>query len=76
MDPTEIKVMPLRSSDDSMTLYMGANSEVLKNCVLQHRLNLGVLGINLSSAKTFFFPQGIEEYKSLYMDGSFVPIWS
>lgn len=67
-----MKVMCLRSSDDSMTLYMAATVEELRNCVELNRQNLAVAGINLSGSKTFFFPERYGEYTSWYMDQKFV----
>nr|CAD7579862.1 unnamed protein product [Timema californicum] len=72
MDQNDMKVMTERSSDDSVSLYMGINRIALKQCVLQSKLNLSLLGINTSRSKTFFFREGLGEYTSWYMDKKFV----
>lgn len=42
------------------------------DCVVQNKLNLSLIGINLSPDKTFFLPEGIAEYTSWYIFGKFV----
>lgn len=63
MDRTQIKVMTLRSSDDSMTVYMSLDVVLNKLCIETNRRNLGICGINMSKEKTFFFKEGFGKYK-------------
>uniref|UniRef100_A0AAT9JAH8 RNA-directed RNA polymerase catalytic subunit n=1 Tax=Blattella germanica orthomyxovirus 1 TaxID=3133491 RepID=A0AAT9JAH8_9ORTO len=72
MNPDTMRVITLRSSDDSMTKYMSIGSAENALCVEMNRRNLCLIGINLSPDKTFFFQAGFGEYTSWYMDKSFV----
>nr|QMP82206.1 polymerase PB1 [Coleopteran orthomyxo-related virus OKIAV185] len=72
MDRNNMKILTLRSSDDSMSLYMGNSAEDNKRCIEINRKNLGMWGINLSPCKTFFFREGLGEYTSWYMDKKFI----
>lgn len=55
MDPLNMKVMTLRSSDDSMSTYLAETSQGLRECVNRTIKNMGLAGINLSPDKSFFF---------------------
>lgn len=72
MNPQNMCVVTLRSSDDSMTKYIAATRELNEICISKHRQNLELIGINLSKDKTFYFRAGFGEYTSWYMDESFV----
>nr|QPL15340.1 polymerase PB1 [Raphidiopteran orthomyxo-related virus OKIAV180] len=71
-DQEEMSVVTLRSSDDSMSVYMGKSSVLLKKCIAMNKRNLEMVGINLSDKKTHFFKEGFGEFTSWYMDGNFV----
>lgn len=62
MDPLLMKVMTLRSSDDSMSTYLAETSQGLRECVNKTIKNMGLAGINLSPDKSFFFREGFGEY--------------
>lgn len=70
-DIDRMKVVTLRSSDDSMTLYLADSPKNLSDCVQMNKVNLEI-GINLSTSKTFLFREGFGEYTSWYMDGDCV----
>ncbi|CAF4890617.1 unnamed protein product [Pieris macdunnoughi] len=72
MPRNQMKVVCMRSSDDSTTKYLSDNAENNKRCVIRNKQNLSLIGINLSPDKTFFLPEGIAEYTSWYIDGKFV----
>lgn len=55
MEASNMRVITLRSSDDFMTTYLAGDEKKLNHCLLQNRINLGLVGINLSPDKTFFF---------------------
>lgn len=67
-----MKVVCMRSSDDSITKYLSNSADNNKLCVIKNKQNLSLIGINLSPDKTFFLPEGIAEYTSWYIDGKFV----
>lgn len=72
MDNTVMKVICMRSSDDSMTKYMSKDGPSNIQCISQNKQNLSLAGINLSPDKTFFFMEGFGEYTSWYLNGGFV----
>ncbi|CAH0397660.1 unnamed protein product [Chilo suppressalis] len=72
MQRNSMKVVCMRSSDDSTTKYLSNSAENNKLCVIRNKQNLSLIGINLSPDKTFFLPEGIAEYTSWYIDGKFV----
>lgn len=67
MDTMVMKVMTLRSSDDSIWL-----TAVRKKCVDRCISNLELIEINMSPDKSFFFREGFGEYTSWYMEDKFV----
>lgn len=67
-----MKMVCMRSSDDSTTKYLSNSSDTNKECVVKNKQNLSLIGINLSPDKTFFLPEGRAEYTSWYIDGRFV----
>lgn len=67
-----MRVICMRSSDDSTTKYLADNPEDNKRCVILNKQNLSLAGINLSPDKTFFFPENIGEYTSWYFYSKFV----
>lgn len=71
IDTMVMKVMNLRSSDDSMSTYLADDSKNLKKCVDRCILNLEMIGINMSLDKSFF-REGLGEYASWYMEDTFV----
>lgn len=71
-DPLNSFVVTLRSSDDSMTLYLSDKSENIGHVVEFERKCLKLLGINLSAAKTIIFNKGYGEFTSWYQDGPFI----
>lgn len=72
MNPINMKVMTLRSSDDSMSTYLAESAQGLRECVNRTIKNMGLVGINLSPDKSFFFREGFGEYTSWYMEDKFV----
>lgn len=72
MDPLHMKVMTLRSSDDSMSTYLAETSQGLRECVNRTIKNMGLAGINISPDKSFFFREGFGEYTSWYIEDKFV----
>lgn len=70
--PSHCRIIVLRSSDDSMSVYIADSEGKLYLLIELDRKNLKLLGINLSPDKTFFFDRGYGEYTSWYVDGSFV----
>jgi hypothetical protein len=72
MDSRDMKVVTLRSSDDSMSVFVGKDWPLVSKCVSMNFVNLSLIGINLSPKKTLFFPEGFGEYTSWYQDGVFV----
>lgn len=71
-DSLNAYTITLRSSDDSMTLYLAREPNILDLCIEVERRSLKLLGINLSSSKTLIFKQGYGEYTSWYQDGEFI----
>lgn len=71
-DPQHDYVTTLRSSDDSMTLYLSDNPQRLGSILEIDRKSLKLLGINLSPSKSIVFNQDYGEYSSWYQDGNFV----
>lgn len=71
-DSLNAYTITLRSSDDSMTLYLARESNLLDLCIEVERRALKLLGINLSLSKTLIFKQGYGEYTSWYQDGEFI----
>lgn len=67
-----MKVMTLRSSDNSMSTYLADTSHGLRDCVDKTIENMSLTGINLSPDKSFFFREGFGEYTSWYMEDKFV----
>lgn len=59
INPRAMDVIPLRSSDNSMTKYTGNTSQHSRSCVEYHRRNLEKMCINLSPDKTFSFKGNI-----------------
>lgn len=70
--PDGVNVVTLRSSDDSMTVFVADSSLSMVNCIEWDRKTLKLLGVNLSPDKTFIFPHQYGEYTSWYQDGKFV----
>nr|UQS95347.1 MAG: PB1 [Byreldi virus] len=70
--PPTGKIFTLRSSDDSMTMYSGPNVNVVATLIGQERVNLRLIGINLSGKKTMIFKGGFGEYTSWYQDSMLV----
>lgn len=66
------RVSTLRSSDDSMTLFIGAGLTDVYRAIEENRKCLKLLGVNLSPDKSFLFKEGYGEYTSWYLDGKFV----
>lgn len=71
-DSLNAYTITLRSSDDSMTLYLAREPNLLDLCIEVERRSLKLLGINLSLRKTLIFKQGYGEYTSWYQDGEFI----
>lgn len=72
MEQARMRVMTLRSSDDSMAIYLADSPENPAICVHQNICNLSLVGINMSLDKSFFFREGFGEYTSWYMKSKFV----
>lgn len=72
MNNDKIKVICMRSSDDSMTKYLASDKKNNIECISRNKQNLSLAGINLSPDKTFFFVEGFGEYTSWYLNGGFV----
>lgn len=70
-DPSK-KATTLRSSDDSMTVFLGSNGPQLQACLQMSMTNLKLAGINISPKKSFYYPLYYGEYTSWYQDGTFV----
>lgn len=70
--PFNCRIIVLRSSDDSMSVYIAYSLNGLWMIIELDRKNLKMLGINLSPDKTFFFERGFGEYTSWFIDGAFV----
>ncbi|UPT53756.1 MAG: polymerase PB1 [Bactrocera correcta orthomyxo-like virus isolate Bz] len=66
------KIQTLRSSDDSMTVYVAKDSKTLLNLLVQNYICCKLVGINMSTKKTIFFPEGYGEFTSWYQDKDFV----
>uniref|UniRef100_W8CDN0 RNA-directed RNA polymerase catalytic subunit n=1 Tax=Ceratitis capitata TaxID=7213 RepID=W8CDN0_CERCA len=66
------KIKTLRSSDDSMSVYVGGDSKSLISVIFTNYLMCKKIGINMSTKKTLFFREGFGEYTSWYQDGEFV----
>ncbi|KAL1516115.1 hypothetical protein ABEB36_000038 [Hypothenemus hampei] len=64
MDKSTQKVVSLRSSDDSMSIYVGNTWEDVKMCIQKHLANLSMASINMSEKKTFFYSHRYGEYTS------------
>jgi hypothetical protein len=72
MNPEKMKVVTMRSSDDSMSKYLSMSPETNRDCIETNKRNLEMVGINMSLEKTFMFKDGYGEYTSWYMDSGFV----
>lgn len=72
MRAENMRVMTLRSSDDSMTTYLADSPNNLAVCMARNIENLSLIGINMSPDKSFFFREGYGEYTSWYMEDKFV----
>lgn len=70
--PYGCRILVLRSSDDSMTVYCVECVEHMAELIELDRKNLKLLGINLSPDKTFIFDHGYGEYTSWFLDGDLV----
>lgn len=66
-----VKVVTLRSSDDSMTVFVADTVSRLLDAIEIDRRALKMLGVNLSPFKTFIFPPKYGEYTSWYQDDAF-----
>lgn len=62
----------LRSSDDSMTVFVADSIPSLSNIISLIYSVYRLFGINPSREKTILFPEGFGEYTSWYQDGDFV----
>lgn len=71
-DPVNSSVTTLRSSDDSMTLFLSSTPELLGRVIEINRKCLKLHGINLSESKTMIFDEGYGEFTSWFQDGAFV----
>lgn len=71
-DPIQSSVTTLRSSDDSMTLFLSSTPEMLGKVIEVNRKCLKLLGINLSESKTMIFDEGYGEFTPWFQDGAFV----
>lgn len=72
MDNKQRKVITMRSSDDSMSLFLATSPSENEACIESNKRNCEMLGINLSTNKTLLFREGFGEYTSWYLDGGFV----
>ncbi|UPT53748.1 MAG: polymerase PB1 [Bactrocera tryoni orthomyxo-like virus] len=72
IEMTDAKIKTLRSSDDSMTVYVGKTPFALIQLLYQNYIYCKMCGINMSTKKTLFFPSGYGEYTSWYQDGEFI----
>lgn len=72
MDPMTSHTVTLRSSDDSMSLYLTSDPLQLGPNIEIERKSLKLLGINLSLSKSMIFGKGYGEYTSWFQDGEFV----
>lgn len=72
IDPGKAKVTTLRSSDDSMSLFVAGDSHELLNAIKVDRRALKLIGVNTSPEKTWFFKRGYGEFTSWYCDGAFL----
>lgn len=70
-DPVQSSVTTLRSSDDSMTLFLSSTPEMLGRVIEVNRKCLKLIGINLSESKTMIFDEGYGEFTSWFQDGAF-----
>jgi hypothetical protein len=61
-EPDTVSVTFLKSSDDSMTLYMSAYPEGISHAIKRDRKCLKLIGINLSESKTLLCRHGYGEY--------------
>nr|DBA44339.1 TPA_asm: polymerase PB1 [Diachasmavirus orthomyxi] len=71
LDQRLSKVVTLRSSDDSASMYLGASSDYGADAYYKNKKSMALLGINLSGAKTLLFVRGYGEYTSWYFDVKF-----
>nr|QMP82355.1 polymerase PB1 [Dermapteran orthomyxo-related virus OKIAV170] len=71
-NPAQHSVVTLRSSDDSMSLFLGMSKQAAVNSCRFNKAALALIGINLSPDKTFIFGKGFGEYTSWYQDGVFI----
>lgn len=62
----------LRSSDDSMSLFVGPDTEALLESIEKDRKVLKMIGVNTSAEKTWFFKRGYGDITSWYCDGAFL----
>nr|AVR52572.1 PB1 [Photinus pyralis orthomyxo-like virus 2] len=72
MNGDTMKVVTLRSSDDSMSLYLASSPHLNRRCIEMNRQNLSLIAINLSTSKTILMKKGIGEYTSWYIDEKFI----
>lgn len=70
--PVTTSMTTLRSSDDSMTVFVASSPQELARAIELDRKSLKLLGVNLSIDKTLFFDYQYGEYTSWFQDGSFV----
>lgn len=70
--PDSVKVVTLRSSDDSMTVFVAGGPEIMVNAQEWDRKTLKLIGVNLSDKKTIVCPYQYGEYTSWYQDNAFV----
>lgn len=66
------KSCKLRSSDDSMTRFVGASEAEVLSLISRDKICLRLTGINLSPKKTLIFVSDFGEYTSWYQDGKMV----
>nr|AYR04798.1 polymerase PB1 [Longchuang virus] len=61
----------IRSSDDSITLFVGSSAKRVWHNVKEMYMRYKLVGINISLKKTRFFQWPFGEYTSWYIDGEF-----
>lgn len=72
IDPGKAKVTTLRSSDDSMSLFVAIDTQELLKAIEIDRRALKMVGINTSVEKTWFFRKNYGEFTSWYCDETFL----
>lgn len=72
VDPNKEGYVSLRSSDDSMTLYITAENYDPAILFEKDRRNLKMVGINYSLSNNILMDPDIGEYKAMFIDGKFV----